>query len=171
MAIQTVYSTDFALAVAGQLFDDQLGTRIASRVVAAGANIPAGAFVVKSTTDTLAKLPASAADLDRPEGVVLYDASRRPGAFGSTLPNGASLAEGCSVLSHGIVWVTAESNVAKGDPVFARHTPNGAGKLTLGALRNDGDAAAGVDTARQVPARWYTTATAGNLAAVELNLP
>lgn len=168
---QTLYPLAFTVGIAGQVVDSAMGTEIVSRVVAAGANIPAGSFTVRSSTDGLVKLPTSAAEMQRPEGVALYQPGRRPGSYGSALPDGSTLPEGVPVLRKGRIWVYSEVLVTKGDPVFVRHTVHG-GLSVLGVFRNDADTVTGSDTAAQLDgAEFAATTTGSGLAPIDVNLP
>lgn len=73
-----------------------------------------------------------------------------------------------TVINKGRVWVAIEEDVAVGDDVYCRHTANGAGKLRLGAFRNDDDTA----NADQITnARWVKGGTAADgVALLELDI-
>jgi hypothetical protein len=75
------------------------------------------------------------------------------------------------LLRRGQVWVMAEQAVTPSDPVFVRYTANGTinGVVTAaGQFRKDAD----TSRALQIPnARWVTSAAAGGLAVLEVNLP
>jgi hypothetical protein len=43
------------------------------------------------------------------------------------------------LMESGKIYVMIEEDVAEGEPVYTRHTANGAGKLVIGACRNDID--------------------------------
>ncbi len=45
------------------------------------------------------------------------------------------------LMEAGKIYVMIEEDVVEGDPVYTRHTANGAGKLVIGACRNDDDGA------------------------------
>lgn len=171
MTVQTTYTTQLAAAFEGQVADSSIGTEIASTYLASGSTASAGRLFVRSSSDTLGKLPASAAECLVPLGVSIYDASKAPGLYGATLPTGQTFGTPVPVLRKGRIWVTAEVNVTQGQPVFSRHTANGL-LTTLGGFRNDADPVLGVDTASQLgDARWVTSALAGALAVIEINLP
>jgi len=72
-----------------------------------------------------------------------------------------------TVGKRGTWLVAVESAVAKGDPVFFRHTA-GAGGTVLGAWRNDADTAT-ADAVLQ--AQFETTTTGAGLAELSINLP
>lgn len=70
------------------------------------------------------------------------------------------------VLRRGRIFVTVEQAVTSDDPVYVRHTASGT--YVRGGFRKD------VDTARALPwtaAAYVTSAAAGGVAVVEINLP
>ena len=69
------------------------------------------------------------------------------------------------VIHKGPIVVVVEENVTAGDPVFVRVTASGA--LVPGGYRNDADSS----TAIAMAARFLDTATAGNKARIDLNIP
>lgn len=91
-------------------------------------------------------------------GLTLYDATREPGAWvdNDTVP----------VLRQGRAWVTSETAVNDGDPVFVRFVVSG--DEVYGALRATPDSN---DCVRWTRARWRSKTSAAGLAIVELNLP
>jgi hypothetical protein len=141
----------------------------------AAAEIAFGKFVVQSTPQTpgpasagggtpaLAKLPAAAGDDFSGGGVVLqshdYDKRLDLGAVG-VLPKRIM-----GVMRVGKVWMRCEQAMAVTDPVFIRHTTNGA--LVPGDVRKD------ADTARAVQlygARVVQATTAAGLVQIELDM-
>lgn len=77
-------------------------------------------------------------------------------------------------LQKGDIAVYVETDIAHNDPVYVRHTANGAGKDKVGVFRNDAD----TDNALLVPnARWLplwdlpdgAVAKAGGIACLSLN--
>lgn len=73
------------------------------------------------------------------------------------------------VMARGEIFVIVETAVALADPVYFRHTANGAGKLVLGRFRNDDDAASGT-VELLANARWTQAAAAGEIAKLSINL-
>jgi hypothetical protein len=69
------------------------------------------------------------------------------------------------VRRSGRIWVTCEDGCTAGEPAFARYVA-GAGGSILGSWRTDVDTASAVAVAG---ARFVSTATAGELAKLELN--
>jgi len=93
---------------------------------------------VKANGEDGCKLPASSADAI--EGVTMHVPLIQPDANGDrkTPTDGV-----CLVMQRGRIWVDVEETVSKGDPVFVRHTANGAGK-DPGQFRKDSDGSVGV---------------------------
>jgi len=169
MTVQTTYLTQLPVAYEGQVADSSMHNEIVSSYVSA--TCAPGRMLCRDTSDTLSKLPASAADLAVPIGISIYDSAKAPGLYGATLPTGQTFPAAVPCLRRGRMWVIAEITVTQGQPVFVRHTANG-GSTILGGFRNTADAVLGVDTAAQIDnAVWATSATTGNLAQVEINLP
>lgn len=75
--------------------------------------------------------------------------------------------ESVSVLKKGRIWVWSEQAVGPGDPVYLRHTANGAN--VPGQFRKDADTA----RADQITtgARWASITTGAGLALLEVNIP
>lgn len=70
--------------------------------------------------------------------------------------------------STGDIYVFTETDVTPNDPVFFRHTANGAGKDVIGRFRNDADA--GTCDQVLVGASWQGSFLAGDFAILTLNL-
>lgn len=120
---------------------------------------PAGVFVLRAAGDRTCALPAAGFTAGQILGVVHRDQAREPGP---TVEG-----EEVAVVRLGRVYVRAEVLVNAGEPVFARHTPNGP-LVQLGAVRNNADAG----NASAVPsALFITSAGAGEIAAIGLLLP
>lgn len=72
------------------------------------------------------------------------------------------------IVTRGVMWVIAEDAVTEGAAVYYRHNAPGALPEALGRFRSDVDAG----DATLIPgARWASSATAGNPAKLELNIP
>lgn len=96
---------------------------------------PAGVYVYESDAN-LCDVPSTALHITRGRGGFLrYAPDRAPNT------NGLHWAAGdqTTYLKKGPMTVLTEEAVSDGDPVYVRHTANGAGKLQLGACRNDAD--------------------------------
>lgn len=96
---------------------------------------PAGIYVHESD-DELCDVPSTALHITKGRGGILrYAPDRAPNT------NGLHWAAGdqTTYCKRGPMTVLTEEAVSDGDPVYVRHTANGAGKLQVGAFRNDAD--------------------------------
>jgi len=93
---------------------------------------------VKADGEDGCKLPASSGDVIT--GVTMAVPLTQPDANGDRKTPVTGV---CSVMRSGPIWVEVEQTVAKGDPVYVRHTANGAGK-DPGQFRKDSDGSVGV---------------------------
>lgn len=75
--------------------------------------------------------------------------------------------EAVGVLRQARVWVIAEEAVTPEDDVYLRHTANGS--LLSGGFRTDADTAKADDVSTWC--KWMTSASAGELAILNVNLP
>lgn len=125
-----------------------------------------GLAVAQSGSGNQCALPAAAAD--KIVGITMHTAREQGYQTGTTqYESGDPL----PVMTKGRIFVTAEQAVAPGDPVFVRFAVNG-GNNVLGALRKDADNPGAGATAVQLPgAVFRTSASAGAIAVVEINLP
>ena len=96
---------------------------------------------------------------------VAVDSNIRERDQGATTTEGYLENDVFGVAKDGRFYVITEEAVAKGDPVYVRHTA-GAGGTQLGATRNDADTA----TADLVNAKFAETTTAAGYAIVELHM-
>jgi hypothetical protein len=115
--------------------DVETDTLLADVAQIAGVGVCPGA-----TGDKHGKVPASAADVGKLIGVAAYMPSR-PVVDGT---NEWAADDEMTLVTRGKVFVVTEEAVAKGDPVYCRHTaksPN----TQLGAFRNDADPGAATD--------------------------
>lgn len=165
--MQTSYSAKLAPAFAGMKADLRDDV-VESNVLEGATPIPFGVGVVKGTANDQVKLPSATSD--KVTGIAIHTHSY----FNQDLSGTAGIPVKGQVnkLRRGECWVVVETNVVDGDPVFCRCTAKG-GNTQLGRFRNDADPTAGpVDTAVSVPeAKFRSTATAGGLALIEINLP
>lgn len=117
-------------------------------VVTAGAGQPTVA-VVASTTDRFLGIGMHTQVQVSPTGIARYEA-------GDVMP----------VAGKGRFFATAEQTMVVTDPVYCRYKA-GTGTV-IGSFRKDADSG----TAVLVPqARWLSSASAGNIAVIEFNLP
>lgn len=135
---QTSYNRYYDAAFAGQLGDSG-PHRIEAKTNSETANVPAGIFVVEGATEGTFKLPALSTD--KLAGVIANTFARNPGdqsvslsGTDAIMPNGSA-----NLMCEGAIWVVCEEAMAIGDDVYFRYSANGAGKLQLGAVRNDAD--------------------------------
>jgi hypothetical protein len=87
------------------------------------------------------------------------------------IANGGVLANAmASIVARGEVWVSVEQAVTPVSPVFTRHTLAGATGTNpaVGKFRTDADTAKAVAVAN---ARFLTSAAAGGLALLQINIP
>jgi len=101
------------------------------------ASCPAGVFVAPDTEgeSRFGKLPASAADVAKALGVLVYQSHRSSDEDGNEILEDRIE----NFLFEGEIWAVCEEAVNADELVYVRHTANGAGKLQLGAVRNDSD--------------------------------
>jgi hypothetical protein len=135
-------------------------------------DIPFGIMVAQGTGEEDLKLMVAGA---KAIGVLLH--SHNTDQMGMTLAlsstgglKGTSTAGGPgrgNVAREGRAYVLVEQTVLVTDPVYWRHTANGAGKLQPGAFRKDSDSS---NAYLLNGARWIKGATTGNLAVLEWDL-
>lgn len=155
---QTSYPTKMGIALEGQIADMQPHS-IAG--YAAEVEVGFGIGVTQGTKDTQCKLPGATGF--KLLGVTVHSHAREKDA--------ATQADMVGVMRQGAIYVRPEQAVTPADPVYVRHTANGAGK-TPGRFRADDDKIAGTASADLIAnARWRTSAGAGELAILEINLP
>lgn len=132
--------------------------------------IPYGLGVTKGTSDDHVKLPTSAAEVGKLQGIALEDQASEqiPGSDAPAHPLNSAV----PVLRQGRVWVKAEVAVTAGDPVYCRWNDGNSGRTQKGAFGNSADQVSAADTATLVPgARWETSASAGAIAQIHINMP
>jgi hypothetical protein len=165
MAVQTTYSDNAPVAIAGMLAD--LGPKYV-KSLKAPSDIPFGIAVkVGATADVCALLAATS---DRVSGIVVHSHAHE--SAGLTGANGVPAKDTASVLRMGLCWVKVEDAVAVDGAVFVRHATsvNTPALTQRGALRSDADINSAVPTAFALTgARYVTAAAAGGLALVEIN--
>jgi hypothetical protein len=175
MAVQTSVSDRPDAAYAGLLVGTQ-HTIVGMKNAEASASIAFGRGVVfKSggTTDQDAVLPA--AETDKFAGVVchshVYDRTysladgSTAGELDSTgLKPGAMM----NVVRKGMLWAVCEDGCAPGDKLWVRGVAAGDPEF-LGGLNNADDSTDMIDAT--AVGTWLTTASAGGLAILSLNLP
>lgn len=133
MTVQTTYTRTPPIGRAGSVPNGRLKDDI-TRVVE-GAGVVAGSAVIAGTAGHQVKLPA-ASFTTAFMGVVMEEATATSQSFAAgTLVN---------VRSKGPILVPYEPDTVPtpNTPAYARHTANGAGKLTPGAWRANADTGA-----------------------------
>jgi len=167
MSVQTTMLTNFALAIAGMTRGDGYQTQTREAAVA----VQNGLFVCQGSRDETCKLPTSAAEVAKGLGIARANVVNDP-TFGAASP-GVAYQAGQSVecVFRGQVWVTVEEAVSPMDAVYVRFA-DGATYTQKGSFRKSADTVSSAATAAAVTgARYLTTASAGALALVDLNLP
>jgi hypothetical protein len=145
----------------------ETGSRVRSCKMTA--SILSGLLLVRGATlegTTEGRLPAAAGDLE-PENILglgIYQPYRSVDASGNELLSGRME----NYVDDGCVWCVVEEAVDPKDPVYVRHTANGAGKLQPGAFRNDADTATCVLLKN---ARFDSASTGPGLVKVWVNFP
>ena len=163
MAVQTTYATSHNAAYAGMLADEQLFNTVSKLNKSTTVTIPYGYGVVTDGDDG-AKLPVAASTAAKFVGIVQRELNR---AYTSGQTFGAVPQYDFSVITEGVVWVTAFAAVSKDDPVYVivgDGTGTNQGKLTnvIGT---------GATTAILINnAKWVSSAAAGALAKISLGL-
>jgi hypothetical protein len=153
--------------VAGTAFTLVVGTNLSNTTILSNAqDIAFGKFVCQSDqADNVARLPMQATDITGLAGlgVVLHSHDAEED---DVSPVGVAFGKTMSILRKGRCYVQVEDAVSKGGKVYVRFTASGS--YVVGSFRSDTDSG----KAAQLPnARYKTSATAGQLAEVELNLP
>ncbi len=163
MAVQTTYATSHNAAYAGILADEQLFNTVSKLNKATTVTVPYGYGVVTDGDDG-AKLPVAASVLKNFVGIAHRELNR---AYTASQVFGAVPQYDFSVITEGVVWVTASVQVAKDDPVYVivgDGTGTNQGKLTnvIGT---------GATTAILISnAKWVSSAASGALAKISLGL-
>jgi len=80
------------------------------------------------------------------------------------------IGDAVSTLTRGRIYVTAENNVTSDSPVYWRIVPT-MSNPQVGSFRSDSDGGNAILLASTTGIRWITSATAGNLAVLEVNQP
>ena len=163
MAVQTTYATSHNAAYAGMLADEQLFNTVSKLNKSTTVTVPYGYGVVTDGDDG-AKLPVAASVLKNFVGIAHRELNR---AYTASQVFGAVPQYDFSVITEGVVWVTASVQVAKDDPVYVivgDGTGTNQGKLTnvIGT---------GATTAILISnAIWVSSAASGALAKISIGL-
>ena len=165
MAVQTTYGTDPAIGIKGQLADSGHHDVIAMVNNEASQEMAFGlAVVFEGSTDDQGALAPDAIS-ETVAGILVHShrySNAPSGDLGTTgLKAGAML----DVLRKGRIWVECEDGCSPGDRLFVRAVATGAEEE--GACAKAADASDMIDLQGQ--GIWLTTATAGNLAILEVD--
>ena len=156
---QTSYTNRPEIGLPGQLFGTERPKLLTKQ---AEGNLPFGIAVTYGTAEKEVAAPSSGSDVII--GVVVRNMDKNTSHLSGTnqVEDGALH----PVICEGMVYVEVEDAVTAGGQVFVRHTA--AGAEVLGAFRSDADTS---DAAALAGARYITSADAGELAVLQLNLP
>jgi len=163
MTVQTSYSTTHGAAYAGMVADLQLCNTVSKLNKSSSVTIPFGYGVV-SDGDDGAALPVDTSTAANFVGIARYELNR---AYTTGQTMGAVPLYDFSVVTSGVVWVTAAADVDKDDPVYlivGDGTGTNQGKLSnvIGATTT---------LAVLIPdAKWLDTVSSGALARISLNI-
>ena len=143
--MQTSYSIDIpAFSYPGQLAN-LMHSRIQT-AMAVAAPIPYGLLVVRDVGNSsgvmqAGKLPSASGDVVAKNilGISVADQARAQNPGVAAAQYAQLDAVPCLKEGEIVVQPEADVTIVDGDPVYARITANGAGKLQLGAFRNDAD--------------------------------
>lgn len=142
---QTSYSID----IQPWAFPGQLANLMKSRIqtaLAVAAALPYGLLIVRDTVNSsgvmqAGRLPNAGGDITALKilGVSVADQARAQDPSVASAQYPINSAVPCLKQGEIVLLPEADVAIAAGDPVYARVTANGAGKLQLGAFRNDAD--------------------------------
>lgn len=161
MALVTSTITEYAIGQRGMIAQTGDVKTITAR--ASATELIFGRMAIRGASDGLVILPAGTAAAQM--GVVVRDENIEPSQISTgDIPAG----HGATLLRKGRIFVVPEVNVTQGQSVYYRHASAGAAPEALGAFRNDTDSG----DATLVPgAVWASSASAGELAVLEVNFP
>jgi hypothetical protein len=160
---QTVVNSTLTKAFAGMLADAGPNDVITRIQAEASAEMPFGIMVAEGAADEAGILPVDGTS--KFAGLLMHSHAYAKDTELGTV--GIKPKAVLSILRKGRAWVTVEETVAKGDPVFIRHTASG-GNTQKGAFRKSADTATATDLTKK--GVYLTAATAGNLALVEIDM-
>ena len=131
--MQTTMTQDAEIGQSGQLFYPPPTGGVVTKF-AEGTGVAAGLAVIGGTAQDDVKVP-TAAFTTKIVGIPVYKDTHPTNAYAAK--------DQLAVCRAGFVLVSYEPDTdpTPDTPVYARHTANGAGKLTLGAIRANADTA------------------------------
>lgn len=163
--------TSVAFTPSAALPGDVMGSDYASMNRSADVVMQGGLLVVIGAHDDSCKLPTASGDITsvlKPLGVTRSNVARDPNfPSGGTAGYTYQIGDTVEIVKRGQVWVTVEEAVSPADDVYVRHTANG-DNTQRGAFRTSSDSS---NAALLAGARFLTTAAAGSVALLDLNLP
>lgn len=161
MTVQTSYSIAHAAALAGMVMTLEAFNSV-SKLNKGASVIPYGLGVV-TDGDNGAKLPVSGSLATQFNGVVMYEINRAQadGDVAGAVPN-----QDFTVVTRGEIWVTADLQVAKDDPVYFIVSDGSGAKQ--GLFSNVIGAAATL--AVLIPGAKWTTSTTGATQLAKISL-
>lgn len=137
--------------------------------IANAAAIDFGLLVVRDSMDEdKARVPIVAADITTANNLfgITVRTQTVENNYGANTNPGYALDSPMSIARKARIYVEVEDAVLQGGTVYVRHTASGTEKL--GAFRSDAD---GTDASILPNAVYETSASAGNVAIVSINLP
>lgn len=153
---QTAYDEKPKIAMPGMIADNS-PNRIRTGKFTNAAGGQFGTFVTKGAAEGDVTLLADANS--KIAGLLVHTHH----VDAQSAPAGKDLAQNdiVPVAEEGRFYVVIEEDMTEDDPVYVRHTANGAGKLQIGAVRKDADDAGG---AKAVLLKGATVRRGGTLA-------
>jgi hypothetical protein len=156
---QTVYNEKPTVAMPGMIADNTDNCRIRTAKMVEAGGAPFGIFVTKGANAGEVEYVDAAGD--KISGLLVHthhiDRTNLPAGMDINVNDIVPVAE------QGRFYVLIEEDMVEDDPVYVRHTANGAGKLQLGAIGKDGDDPGGGAT--RVLLKGATVRVGGLLAA------
>lgn len=166
MSVQTTYTQDPAIALEGQLADEQQSPVIISmRNNEATAEMAFGlAVVFEGSTDDQGALAPDAITEDV-AGIVIHSHAYERGENGTLGETGVKPGGTLNVLRKGRIWVKPETSVSPGDRLHIRAVALGTERE--GAVRASADSTDTIDSTNQ--GVFLTSADANGLALLEVD--
>lgn len=175
MNLQTTYNTFPAIGVAGQREADQAGDSVITMKNAASPSIPFGAAVVfddSPTSDADATLPGASSDVLA--GIVAFAQTyarqwtdSNGTAYGEL--DGTGIVEGIlmNVVRRGKILVICVNGCIPGNRLYVSYSSGGTWTTGVGQCGSAADSGHTISAANQ--GQWLSTATAGNLAWLDVD--
>ncbi len=169
MSTQTSMSNDPAIAYEGMV-SESAHNLIITKIMETAAGESAGRFVAQGTADNQCKAITAITQVNGygALGFLIFDPSKPTTWPASAYTKQYPLGQACAILRRGCIWLIAEEAVTPADDVYVRAI---AGTPTvIGRVGTSSDSSK-CGLLAQSQARFMTTASAGGLVLVELNLP